>query len=1092
MRGVSLQLLRFADWPLRTKMALLLLIASLLPMLAVNWLGMEQIRSRLQRDSAELLKARGDEVVGRIDTFVSDYQRSVARMASSPNVARILDVPASRRDGLRESTRSLLDAWPKSDPNLRGVAVLDARGVVVVATEPALEGKDLTYRPFVEWALRGERTVSDVFKSEAETGQVPTLALIAPMRGPDGEVRGLAAFWVKAEVLSNVLRESNGLAGPGSFAIVFDRFGIRIAHSYIQELVFHPGVALDAATIDSLVAEQRFGPDTRRLLQDVRAVSGDFRLAGAGPPGEEVFRGFAPGNQQWNLVVARSCRAVQWTVYYLVPERVVQADIAAATRQQLPLGVAIMVLALAAGAGCAALIVRPLRQLSAGARALAVGNLSTRVAISRKDELGELGTAFNDMAQRIEEQSAALLRDSEQRYRQLFDSMKEGFCTLEVVFDSAGKAVDLRFLDFNPAFEVQSGLRGAAGRLISELRGIESEWAETYGRVAVTGEPVHLEAESKALGRWFDVRAYRIGKPEEHTVGVLFNDITEVRQARHRQREQIERLNLLQQITRAIGDRHDLDSIQQVVIRTLEDRLPVDFVCVCSYDPAESQLQVLKVGPGSQALAAELGMQEQALIGIDPNGLSRCVRGELVHEPDVTQSNYPFPQRLARSGLRALVAAPLLAESQVFGVLIACRREPGSFSSGECEFLRQLSEHVALAANQARLYSALQEAYEDLRRTQQLSLQQERLRALGQMSSGIAHDINNAISPAALYADSLLEREQGLSDDGRRQLQTIQRAVHDVAATVARMREFYRPREAPFAQSPLRLNELVQQVIDLTRARWSNMPQQRGITIELVTQLQTELPPVMGIESEIREALTNLVFNAVDAMPAGGTLALRTRAAGDQVYVEVADTGVGMDEDARRRCLEPFFTTKGERGTGLGLAMVYGVLQRHGADIEIESAPGRGTTVRLAFTVAAGQSELPPPGPLEVPRGLRILAIDDDPVLLRSLCEALESDGHVVVATHDASKGIEWFRSAQARSQPFSVVITDLGMPYVDGRQVAAAVKKASPSTPVIMLTGWGQRLVADNEIPPHVDLVLSKPPRLHDLREALARCCRA
>jgi CheY-like chemotaxis protein/anti-sigma regulatory factor (Ser/Thr protein kinase) len=290
----------------------------------------------------------------------------------------------------------------------------------------------------------------------------------------------------------------------------------------------------------------------------------------------------------------------------------------------------------------------------------------------------------------------------------------------------------------------------------------------------------------------------------------------------------------------------------------------------------------------------------------------------------------------------------------------------------------------------------------------------------------------------------------------------------------------------------LHLNELVQQVIDLTRARWSNMPQQRGITVELVTQLQTQLPPVMGIESEIREALINLVFNAVDAMPGGGTLTLRTHVAGGRVCVEVADTGVGMDEDARRRCLEPFFTTKGERGTGLGLAMVYGVLQRHGADIEIESAPGRGTTMRLVFAAASEQGDSPPSGPLEVPSGLRILAVDDDPVLLRSLCEALEADGHIVVATHDASKGIEEFRGALAGSLPFSVVITDLGMPYVDGRQVAAAVKAASPSTPVIMLTGWGQRLVADNEIPPCVDLVLSKPPRLHDLRAALARCCRA
>jgi signal transduction histidine kinase/ActR/RegA family two-component response regulator/HAMP domain-containing protein len=1084
---------RIADWPLRTKMAVLLLVASLLPMLAVNWLSIRQIRSMLMQDSAELLEARGDEVVGRIDTLVSGYQTGVARMAASPNVARILDATAPGSQTQRAQFRALLDAWPQSDSNLRGVAVLDRQGVVVVATEPALEGKSLMHRPFVARALRGESVVSDPYRDEPETGYAPTLALIAPMRAPDGTLRGLAAFWVRASALSSILSESNGQAGPGSFAIVFDQLGIRIAHSYIDELVFRPGVRLEASTIDALVAEQRFGPQTRSLLEDTRPMSEGFRLGGAGPPGPAVFRGFAPGNAQWNFVVARQCRTVQWTVYYLVPEIVVQANIASATRQQMPLGVLIMALALLAGAGCAAYIVRPLRQLTGGARALAGGDFSARVSIGSRDELGQLGASFNDMAARIQEQSAALLHDTEQRYRQLFEALKEGFCAVEVIFDPTGKAVDLRFLEVNPAFESQSGLQGAPGRLISELRPVEGEWAEAYGRVATTGESLHLEAQSKALGRWFNVRAYRIGRPEARTVGVLFNDVTEVRQARQRQREQLERLDLLQQVTRAIGERHDLASIYEVVIRALEDRLPVDFGCVCLYSAPDTQIEVAHVGLRSGDLALELAMTEHARVDIDSNGLSRCVRGQLVYEPDVSLVPHPFPQRLALRGLRSLVAAPLLIESEVFGMLIAARREANAFSSSECEFLRQLSEHVALAVNQTKLYTALKAAYEDLRQTQQAAMQQERLRALGEMASGIAHDINNAISPAALYTDSLLERETGLSADGRRQLETIQRAVHDVAATVARMREFYRQREPRLVLAEAQLNELVQQVIDLTRARWSDMPHQRGLTIELITQLQSDLPLVMGMDSEIREALINLVFNAVDAMPQGGTLTLRTRSDdGQRVLVEVSDTGVGMDEDARRRCLEPFFTTKGERGTGLGLAMVYGVLQRHGADIEIDSAPGRGTTVRLTFAVATDPQAVAPSFELNVPKGLRILAIDDDPVLLRSLRETLEADGHYVEATHDGQKGIDLFQAALRGEHPFAVVITDLGMPYVDGRRVADAVKAASAATPVIMLTGWGQRMIADDEIPRNVDLMLGKPARLGELREALARFCGA
>src|SRR5580704_1981714 len=372
-------------------------------------------------------------------------------------------------------------------------------------------------------------------------------------------------------------------------------------------------------------------------------------------------------------------------------------------------------------------------------------------------------------------------------------------------------------------------------------------------------------------------------------------DITDRKVAEQKLQTQLERLNLLGQITRAIGQRQDLRSIFQVVIRSLEDRLPIDFGCVCLYDAHAAEVVVNCVGVRSEALAMELAMTHQAHISIDQNGLSQCVRGQLVYEPDVSQVDFPFPQRLARGGIRAFVAAPLLFESQVFGVLIAARREPDSFSSGECEFLQQLSEHVALASHQSEVYNALQQAYDDLRQTQQRVLQQERLRALGQMASGIALDINNDISPVALYTEMLLEQETGLSKRTREYLETTQRAIGDVAHTVARMREFYRQHEPELILSPVNLNVLVQQVIDLTRARWSDMPLQRGIVIELHSELRQNLPQVAGIESEIREALINLVFNAVDAMPEGGKLTIRTIATDGparQVEVEVADSGM--------------------------------------------------------------------------------------------------------------------------------------------------------------------------------------------------------
>jgi signal transduction histidine kinase/CheY-like chemotaxis protein len=449
---------------------------------------------------------------------------------------------------------------------------------------------------------------------------------------------------------------------------------------------------------------------------------------------------------------------------------------------------------------------------------------------------------------------------------------------------------------------------------------------------------------------------------------------------------------------------------------------------------------------------------------------------------------------LSEGGLGSLVIAPLLVESEVFGVLVSARHQQNGFSSSDCEFLRQLSEHVALAAHQARVHAALQQAYDDLRRSQQTVMQQERLRALGQMASGIAHDINNAISPVALYTEMILTAEKQLSPRVREYLETTQRAIEDVAHTVSRMREFYRKQEPKLLLAPVNLNSLIQQVLDLTRVRWSDMAQRRGAFIESRVETVTDLPAVAGIESEIREAVTNLVFNAVDAMPDGGTMTIRTRCLGEPghavfVFLEVSDTGIGMDDDTRRRCLEPFYTTKGERGTGLGLAMVYGVAQRHSADLEVESTPGQGTTMRLKFPATSmndgGLIDLH--NATVMPPRLRLLVVDDDPLLIKSLRDVLEVDGHRVTVAGGGQEGITAFQDSVNRGEPFEVVISDLGMPHVDGRKVAQSVKMASPATPVVLLTGWGQRMISEGDIPDHVDRVLNKPPKLRDLRAALA-----
>jgi len=576
-------------------------------------------------------------------------------------------------------------------------------------------------------------------------------------------------------------------------------------------------------------------------------------------------------------------------------------------------------------------------------------------------------------------------------------------------------------------------------------------------------------------------------------------EIVERKRAEAALQEQLARIKLLNRITQIISERQDVDSILHVVLRQLEDHLTVDFGSICLFEPQAESLNFAALRVKNPLLGAKLDLHEGTAMPISDMGLVPCKGGQTVYMADTLKMASELAERFAYAGLRSSATVPLMVENKLFGVLTVARLRADGFTSGECEFLRTLSEHVALAAHQAQLHRALEKAYNDLRQTQQTVMQQERLKALGQMASGIAHDINNALSPVVGFADLLLRGEPGVSTNGKRYLTHIKTAGEDIAHIVSRLKEFYRRRDEREPLLPLDLNHLAQQVIEMTRPRWRDIPQGRGIMIEVQTDFAAGMPKLAGIESELREALTNLVLNAVDAIPKGGKITLRTRladydhVAGNSLpahaILEVSDTGIGMDAETRKHCLEPFFSTKGKRGTGLGLAMVYGVVERHEGKIEIESEPGQGTTMRLIFPLrrALSVEDLDSAGSL-VLAPHKILCIDDEPLLRELLKEILERDGHEVEVSDGGQAGLDAFRAAHRRGNPFDVIITDLGMPYVDGRQVARTVKLESPRTPIILLTGWGAFMNEDGEAPAQVDTVLSKPPRSRELREALNR----
>lgn len=404
--------------------------------------------------------------------------------------------------------------------------------------------------------------------------------------------------------------------------------------------------------------------------------------------------------------------------------------------------------------------------------------------------------------------------------------------------------------------------------------------------------------------------------------------------------------------------------------------------------------------------------------------------------------------------------------------------------------------------DKVRLSKGIREAYEELRRTQEVVVQQERLRALGQMASGVAHDVNNALTPIIGYSDLFIALMPNMPEPALRSVKVIKKSGEDIARIVARMREFYRRRDEKEQLSPVDLNEVVQEVIELTRPRWRDLSQRQGISISVEAQLEPNLPPLWSDAAEQREAFTNLIFNSVDALPQGGTITLTTRTVegapskkGElplrQVQVEVRDNGIGMDEKTRQRCLEPFFSTKAKHGgTGLGLAMVYGMVQRHQGTIDIKSAPGEGTSFLLTFPI---REQLAVPAH-ETPhsrvrrRSLHVLCIDDESIVRQVLNDSLTNFNHRVTVAASGKKGVELFRGAMRTKEPYHVVITDLGMPEMDGHQVARLIKAESPKTPVIMLTGWGTMMKEEGATAPEVDAIVSKPARMDELNDLLLK----
>ncbi|BBM85736.1 hybrid sensor histidine kinase/response regulator [Candidatus Uabimicrobium amorphum] len=397
---------------------------------------------------------------------------------------------------------------------------------------------------------------------------------------------------------------------------------------------------------------------------------------------------------------------------------------------------------------------------------------------------------------------------------------------------------------------------------------------------------------------------------------------------------------------------------------------------------------------------------------------------------------------------------------------------------------KQLAERATeLESSNLRLEQALCE----LQKVQKKMVFRERMSALGEMACGIAHDFNNFLSPIHNFIELMLTGQPEILDDPektKKYLRLILKSTEDAADVVKRMNRFYMPSPGQYQQ--IDLQALLEEIKSLTRPRWKDQAQTQGKTIEFSFKIHNA-PELYANRSELSELLINLIFNAIDAIADDGHINIQVYTNGDKVFFEINDNGNGMPENVKRQCFEPFFSTKKGRGSGLGLSMVYGIVQRHGGMIDIETKQGKGTKFTIGFMKKAVEvKETPEQEPTILPvNSLRILVVDDEELNQLAMTDLLENEGHTIKTASNGEEALNVFALGD-----FDLVITDLSMPRMSGDILAVKIKEQSPDTPLIMVTGFGDIISDISQKPQMVDCVLAKPLRIEDLRKAFRLVC--
>ncbi|MEO7909912.1 MAG: GAF domain-containing protein [Roseiflexaceae bacterium] len=570
-------------------------------------------------------------------------------------------------------------------------------------------------------------------------------------------------------------------------------------------------------------------------------------------------------------------------------------------------------------------------------------------------------------------------------------------------------------------------------------------------------------------------RRLLVALADQVDMALEYNQLYEALEAR------VNQLALVDDLSRTVTASLDQHTALNAIVTQVPRAVPCQRLSLDSYNSADHTFTIRALWVVNDRTRLDVGITTE--IGDTEAGVAlRTGRTHYVY--DLCESLYPVSQKLVEEGLRSIVHVPIIAPEGCLGMLSLGRTTPRAFSAYDLALLGSLAPHIATAFKNADLYAQAQQAYAELAAAQEHNVQAEKLRAIGELASGVAHDFNNLLAIILGHADMI---KQPNSPHFARSHRAIVQAAKDGAQTVRRIQEFVRARPEHHT-TQVDLAELADDVMELTKPRWRTVMLEKGITINLQAFLET-VPPIMGDAAELREVVTNLILNAVDAMTHDGILTVATGMIGESVWLDVSDTGMGIAPDVHERIFEPFFTTKAQHGTGMGLAVSRSIARRHEGDLTVESAPGAGSRFRLLLPLPKTAAPLPanelPQATMEL-RPLRVLLVEDDREVRDTLAQLLMLDDHHVDRAADGMEALALFQPGM-----YDVVCSDLGMPGMNGWELIAQLRARDPAVVTMLLSGWGAQIDPAEARARGADFIVAKPIDFEELHNALVAASR-